>query len=124
MNSFRFLFTCFAHVHSSQVRSHDSVMESGIDNGAALKLHTSMNEAAANCRALLKEIDRLKLFFHDKDFVNDLLIPVDRISTGDASGRKRKDTHRRRTWLLKSAGAAVGASLVLGVALGVVRWWR
>ena len=96
-----------------------AVLESGIDNGAALKLHTSTNEAAANCRALLNEINRLSALFRESDLLKDV-VPVDKIDHTSFT-RKRRG---RSKWLRVVVGLGLGTILVVGLAMGAGQFSR
>ena len=97
-----------------QIKTHAAVLESGIDNGAALKLHTSTNEAAANCRALLNEINRLSDLFRQSDLLKDVL-PVDKIDQAKSAARKSRGKSK---WLRIVVGLGLGTILVVGLAIG------
>jgi len=99
---------------TDQIKTHAAVLESGIDNGAALKLHTSTNEAAANCRALLNEINRLSDLFRQSDLLKDVL-PVDKIDQAKSAARKSRGKSK---WLRIVVGLGLGTILVVGLAIG------
>ena len=97
-----------------QIKKHDSVIDSGIDNGAALKLRTTVDEAAANCRAMLYELGQLQeaVALRDKEAT-----PVDQIGTGKSASKKRGT----RKWLRLLASLGLGTCVVIGLAIGATK---
>jgi len=92
---------------ADQVKSHPIVIESGIDNGAAVELRCATREALANCRALERELLMLDGQVNEKETVKDTL-PVDEISK-ERPRRKRSKGKWMRLFVICSLGGGVMA---------------
>jgi len=95
-----------------QIKAHDSVLDSGIDNGSALQLRQAAKEALANVKALLREVETLNSHLNDPK-VKEQTQPVDRVDEAAAKMTQRR-LRPRLSWCILGFGVgSLGAAVII-----------